>query len=170
MAERIDIVDAPVTAFEGTKHHQRLAALPGDWRGTTLTWLDPTKAPEESPVNMRVESVLGGRFLRIQYASTVMGKPHAGEMLVAFEKDEDRFTIAWIDSFHTGSALMTSIGDKAPGAEGNVSVLGSYAAGDQRWGWRTVLHPHPERFVIEAFNIDPDGTEYPALKTQLARA
>jgi hypothetical protein len=49
-------------------------------------------------------------------------------------------------------------------------VLGSYAAGDQRWGWRTVIHPHPERFVIEAFNIAPDGQEHPALKTQLTRA
>lgn len=166
----IDIVDAPVSAFEGTKHHARLALLAGDWKGTTTTWFDPSAPPEESAVQMRVESVLGGRFLRLQYASTITGKPHAGEMLVAFEKDEDRFSVAWIDSFHTGSALMVSLGDEAPDAEAPVSVLGSYAAGDQRWGWRTVMHPHPERFVIEAFNIAPDGKEHPALKTELARA
>lgn len=169
MAETIDIVNAAVTAFEGTKHHARFAALAGNWEGKTETWFEPPKPAEESAVRMRVESVLGGRFLRIQYASTAMGKPHAGEMLVAYEKDEDRFSVAMIDSFHTGSMLLTSVGEKAPKDDAPISVLGSYAAGDQRWGWRTVLHPHPERFVIEAFNIMPDGTEFPAIRTQLTR-
>jgi hypothetical protein len=172
MAQPIDIVSAPTSAFEGTKHHARLAVLAGTWKGTTATWLDPSsKDPsEEAAVDVRVESVLGGRFLRIQYASTAMGKPHAGEMLVAFEKDDDRWAVAWIDSFHTGSMLMHSTSNRTPNAEEPISVLGSYPAGpDQRWGWRTVIHPHPERFVIEAFNVKPDGTEEPALKTQLTR-
>ncbi len=169
MARLIDIASAPTTPFEPTNHHTRLVALAGLWEGQTTTWLDPNAPAEESRIEMRVESVLGGRFLRIQYASVIIGKPHAGEMLVAYEKDEQRYSLAWIDSFHTGSALMLSTGTRAPSVDGAISVLGSYAAGDQRWGWRTVIHPHPERLVIEAVNIAPDGTEYPALKTQLAR-
>ena len=96
-----------------------------------------------------------------------MGKPHAGEMLLAFEKDTQRYSLAWIDSFHTGTALMLSTGGPVSG--GIISVLGSYAAGEARWGWRTVLRADANAFVIEAFNIAPDGKEDPATKTSLER-
>ncbi len=163
----IDVATASVTPFEATKHHAQLAPLVGSWEGSTKTWFDPSKPPEESRTQARVESVLGGRFLRIQYAGTAMGKPHAGEMILAYEKDEKRYALAWIDSFHTGTLLMSSTGTSTD--DGVVSVLGSYPAGEQRWGWRTVIHTNPERFVIEAFNISPDGHEDPAIKTELRR-
>lgn len=163
----IDLSSAPTTSFTPSAEHARLSPLTGEWTGQTRTWLEPGQPPEETVTEARVESILGGRFLRVQYTGTVMGKPHAGEMLFAFEVDAKEHSLAWVDSFHTGTALMLSKG--APSADGAVSVLGSYAAGAERGGWRTVLRPDSARLVIEAFNIAPAGEEYPAIRTELLR-
>ncbi|MBX3185861.1 MAG: DUF1579 domain-containing protein [Labilithrix sp.] len=156
------------TPFEPKPPHQKLTALAGTWAGTTLTWLDPSAPPSESRVDASVETLLGGRWIRIAYASTVMEKPHAGEMTVGFHNDAKAHEMTWIDSFHTGTSIMLSTG--APRDDGAVSVLGSYAAGPQRWGWRTVIHqPSSGELVIEAFNIAPSGEEFPAVTTKLTR-
>lgn len=169
MIPPIDLATIPTAPFDPTKAHSQLALLAGAWEGTTTTRFDPSAPAEESRTRAHVQAILGGRFLRIQYTGTVSGAAHAGEMLFAYEKDEQRYSLAWVDSFHTGTALMHSTGDvTAP--DGPISVLGSYGAGGQRWGWRTTLHASPERLVLEAFNVAPDGQEDPAVKTVLERA
>ena len=167
MVQAIDLAHAPTTPFDPTNEHARLAPFAGAWEGAITTWFDPSTPPEESRTRASIELVLGGRFLRVQYTGTVTGKAHAGEMLLAYEKDEKRYSLAWIDSFHTGTALMVSIGDATP--DGAISVLGSYAAGEERWGWRTVLRAEPDDLVLEAFNVAPDGKEYPAVRTRFRR-
>lgn len=168
MSTHIALATAATSPFEPTPEHARFLPLAGLWEGPTTTWFDPSTPPDHNHTQACFEAVLGGRFLRLQYSGTVIGKPHAGEMLFAYEIDEKRYSLAWIDSFHTGTMLMISVGNIT--ADGAISVLGSYAAGDQRWGWRTVLHPNPDNLILEAFNVMPDGTEYPAIKTCFARS
>jgi hypothetical protein len=169
MNARNDATNAQTTPFgAAAPQHELLAGMAGNWRGTTRTWLDPNAAPEETPTEATAEMLLGGRFLRIDYRGTVAGKPHAGQMIVGFHNDAQSFELLQIDSFHTGSMMMLSTGPVGPG--GAVSVLGSYPAGNERWGWRTVLRRDAEELVIEAFNIAPDGQEFPAIETRLRRA
>jgi hypothetical protein len=165
---RIDLCRADTAPFTATDGHHDLAALAGGWRGRTRTWFDPSAPPEETETTARIDVVLGGRFVRLEYTGTVMGKPHAGHMLIGYEPTERRFTAVWVDSFHMSPSMMVSTGDRGP--DQTISVLGSYAAGEERWGWRTVLRADgPERLLLEAFNISPDGTEYPAVATTLTR-
>jgi len=65
------------------------------------------------------------------------------------------FQCAWIDSFHTGTAIMFSEGKKE---EKDISVLGSYAYEtpemEQYWGWRTNIEfISDDKIVITAYNI-----------------
>ncbi|WP_373046896.1 DUF1579 family protein [Vulgatibacter sp.] len=167
MSERIDATQSETAPFQPSAAHEALAAMVGQWRGPTKTWLDPSAPPDESITEATVEPLLGCRWIRIDYRGRVLGKLHAGQMIVGFHKDAQEHEIAWLDSFHTGTAMMFSIG-KASG-DGSVSVLGSYAAGPERWGWRTGLRMDDGRLVLEAWNITPDGQEFPAIETRLAR-
>ena len=153
--------------FDPRPEHVALTSLIGSWSGSTKTWFDPTTAPEESPTQATIESLLGGRSIRIDYQGTAMGKPHAGQMIVGYHKDAREHEVSSIDSFHTGSAMMMSVG--TPRADGEIRVLGSYAAGPERWGWRTVIHLQGDELVIEATNISPTGQEDDALETRLRR-
>jgi hypothetical protein len=168
MTERIDATTAATSAFQPSAQHEALSNMVGRWSGPTQTWLDPSSAPDESRTEVTVESLLGGRWIRIDYQGSVQGKPHAGQMIVGYHKDAKEFEISWVDSFHTGTSVMLSTG--APRPDGAVSALGSYGAGGERWGWRTVLRqPKPGELVIEAYNVSPAGQEDRAVETRLTR-
>lgn len=141
--------------------------LDGTWTGITKTWLDADAPPDEAKVSATITTVVE-RWMRIAYTSTVAGKPHTGEMTFGFHKDPQQYEMALIDTFHTGSAIMLSV--SKPECK-TIDVLGSYAAGPERWGWRTVLEStSADEIVIRSFNIEPSGKEYPAIETRLHRS
>lgn len=174
MSFPIDLTRAETTPFSVLAErpndpgvHQLLATFAGRWRGPTRLWLDPAAPPEQTVMELEAATILGGRWLELSYQGVAMGKPHAGRMLIGFHGDAGEVELAWVDSFHTGSAIMLSKGRPA-GA--TVDVLGSYVAGDQRWGWRTKLEvPFESRLVLRAFNVAPSGEEYPAIESLLGR-
>lgn len=153
-------------AFEPSPQHLHLAALVGEWEGPTMTWLNPDDFPETSVWKGRVEPVLDGRFVRFVYTGTAGGKPHAGELLLGFETSEGRWNGVWIDTFHTGTALMA-----LDGGNGDLpDVHGTYAAGEQRWGWRIrVSQESPDELAFEHWNISPKEDANRAITTRLKR-
>jgi hypothetical protein len=164
-----DLAHAPTSPFEPTDAHAVLQRCVGSWRGTTRLWLDPDAAPEETLTELRAQLILGGRWLRLEYVGTAFGKPHAGEMLLGFHADAGEYELAWVDSSHTGSAIMLSTGRLS--SLPVVDVVGSYRAGTERWGWRTKLHcPSPGELALDAFNISPQGKEDRAIETRLTRS
>jgi len=168
MSREIDARTAPTTPFEPGPQHELLAAMAGDWSGPTQTWFDPDGLPEECTTEASARLLLGGRWLRIDYRGEAMGKLHAGEMTLGFHRDAKQFEMAWIDSFHTGSQIMSFAGPLRD--DGEISVLGSYQAGAERWGWRTAYRLEaPGTLVVRAWNITPDGQEQRAIETRLTR-
>lgn len=149
-----------------TAAHQRLQGLVGHYAGRTRTFLDPDGPPDESSGELHVAAVSGGRWLRLEEQGVVAGQPHAGELLVGFHRDASEYELCWIDSFHTGSAMLWSRGPARE--DGIIAATGSYAAGGERWGWRTEIHGGAGPggpLVLRAVNISPSGEEYPAIES-----
>jgi hypothetical protein len=167
----IDVRNAATKPFEPTREHARLLRWAGRWEGTAKTWMDPSRPPLEAPWSCRIEAVLGGRFVRLEYCTSLEGAPLAGEMIIGFERDEMLWVTSWIDSFHTGTCVMRSTG--SPGERGApVSVRGDYfvGAGVERWGWRTELDDAREgTLVLRMFNIEPGGKEDIGVEVVLSR-
>lgn len=147
--------------------HRALAAMAGEWQGTTRVWFE-ADAPPVMEVAQRgsLRSVLGGRFLLHEYRYGE-GTEQAGEgiALYGLHLDENRHEAAWVDSFHTGSSILFS----AAVDDGNgFKALGSYGDGQggPRWGWRTeISQPADDRIVVRMFNIEPEGQEAKAVET-----
>jgi Protein of unknown function (DUF1579) len=163
----LDLATAETAPFSASDGHRVLFALVGTWHGSTRTWLDPSAPPDVGQTSLRAEAILGGRFVRLEYLGTVIGKPHAGEMLLGYEPQANRFVAAWVDSFHMATGIMISTGEPRP--DDTIAVLGRYAAGDQEWSWRTELSLAAGDLVLASFNITPDGQEHPAVESRLAR-
>ncbi len=146
--------------------HQRLARMEGEWSGTTRVWFEPDKPPaRESPQHGSLRSVLGGRFLLHEYSTSFDGKEQQGIALIGLHLDEGTFECAWIDSFHTGTAIMFSV---AEAGDDPFAVLGSYGDGQggPRWGWRTgIAQADDDTLVVSMFNVTPDGDESKAVET-----
>lgn len=148
--------------------HARLAELAGAWRGVVKTTFEPGKPPLEERVEGTVSLLLGGRFARFAYRSALQGKALAGELTLAWESGEKRWTTSWIDSFHTGTSILVSAGEHGAA---DLDVRGTYFAGEgePRWGWRTRVETPAGRLVLRMDNVAPGGQEDPGVVFELAR-
>lgn len=163
-------MDAPTAPFAPTDEHRRLHRLAGAWSGTARTWFGPGSPAMEAPWAGEITPLLGGRFVRFTYRSSLEGKPLAGELTVGFHVGEGEWTAAWLDSFHTGTDLMRSVGPKREA--GPIGFAGTYfaAPGHPRWGWRTELDDGAEGALrLRMYNVTPDGQEALGVEVELTR-
>jgi len=167
----LNLETEPTKPYTPDEAHLRLARLVGGWSGSARTFLDPSKPPLEERWEGRMALVLGGRFLRFAYRSQLLGSPLAGELSLAYEAGEGLWRSSWMDSFHTGTALLVSVGEGGAAAQ-PLSVRGSYfaAPGHPHWGWRTELHDgEAGSLTLRMYNVAPEGQEDLGVEVVLKR-
>ena len=150
--------------------HKLLQSLVGEWHGKTKTWFEKDLLADESPMNGKITTILGSRFISYDYQGSLEGNPFEGKMIIGFDIPYQRFTATWVDSFHMGTQIMLSSGEFT---DNGFAILGTYGSpeyGEQLWGWRTELEiVNEDEIILSAFNISPDGEEAKATETILKR-
>ena len=150
--------------------HALLARMAGSWKGASKLWFEPDKLEEETAITGTTRLVLDGMFLLHEYAGTITGRSQTGLALHGYSCGEERWTTAWIDSFHNGTRIMLSEGTK--GADpSRPDVFGHYPAPpDPDWGWRTTLElKNDDHLVITHYNLTPQGEEARAVEIDYHR-
>ncbi len=150
--------------------HHALARMVGNWQGTSRVWFEGDDPVDESPIRGTIRAALGGRFVIHEYQGAFGDQPVEGFALIGRHLDADRHEIAWIDSFHTGSAILWSTG---AGTDGRVDVLARYGGhdGSPSWGWRsTIEQPDDDTLILTAWNISPAGEAAKATEIVYRRA
>ena len=143
--------------------------IAGQWSGMTTVWFEPEKPVDESPTEGSLTTVLDGKALRWEYTGAMQGKPLQGQALFAYNGQKKQYEMSWMDSFHTGSAIMFFTGKAI---DSGLSVLGSYEdpSGGPDWGWRIDIRlSSNDSLTIAMFNIFPDGNEQKGVETVLKR-
>lgn len=170
-------LNAEGTAGDGTifeSPHALLAALEGDWAGTTRTWFTPDELADESEWRGSIRLALDGKYAVHEYKGEIQGRELAGMAVFGYDKTRRRFEASWIDSFHSNTAILFSTGGewREGDSSGAFSVLTSYpdGQGGPDWGWRTEVRiVNEDAIVISHFNILPTGEEALAVETRYFR-
>lgn len=162
MAGKFEMSQAP-----GGLHHS-LARMAGEWSGTTQVWFQPGDPVDTSEQSGTIRVVGGGRFLLHEYRGSFQGAAQDGVALCAVHLDAQNFETAWVDSFHTGTAIMSSSGPIEAGFSALTSY--TYGQGGPPWGWRTTFEqPSDDELLITMMNITPKGEECKAVETRYSR-
>lgn len=137
-----------------------LSQLAGSWQGQMKTWFGPDNLVNEATITGTLRPVLEGKYLMHEYKSSFENKPFEGIALYGYDRALKKFQSAWIDSFHTGTAILFSEGERG---SNECKMLGSYAYVtpeiEQHWGWRTHIEMVNDVITITAYNISPEGEE-----------
>lgn len=157
--------------FESSKAngaHYRLHQLAGEWEGVSRVFFDESGTPQdESPTRGTIRPILGGRFMLHEYKGSYGDKPLEGLALYGCDLATAQFQCAWIDSFHMSTGILFS---QEKTSDKLFDVLGSYAAGPERWGWRTEISlPNENTLIIKATNLTPGGEAAGGVETILQR-
>jgi hypothetical protein len=152
--------------------HHKLQQFVGEWEGMTRTWLEPDVLTDESPTRGTFRPILGGRFLMHEYEGKVGDDPMVGIAIIGYDLTSQRYQTAWIDSWHMGTGILFSQGPRGEQSGLVPNVSGRYPVNDGSpdWGWRTEYDLQaPDRLVITAYNITPEGEEARATETVYTR-
>lgn len=87
--------------------HAFLADKAGEWTVTTTMWPAPGAEPIVSTMTAKSEMVLGGRYLKEEFAGEVFGLPFTGIGYTGYDNTTGTITATWIDNMSTATMVMT---------------------------------------------------------------
>jgi len=93
--------------------HEMLAKSVGDWKTINKFWMDPAGEPMIVEGTGKTEMILGGRYQKSTYKSTMMGMETEGINITGYDNATQEFTSIWIDNIGTGTAMTKGTYDES---------------------------------------------------------
>lgn len=103
-----EMMKAWMQAGEPVEQHEEMKIFVGEW-DAKLKGLMPGM-DYESTGTAKYETIMGGRFVRMDFHGDVMGTPMHGISISGYHRALDRFESIWIDG--TGTAIAYATGEK----------------------------------------------------------
>jgi len=167
-AEEKAAMEAMMKAMTPGAPHRHLAAAAGDWEFTGKFWTEPGAPPEQSRGTSHREMILGGRVMREEVQSEMLGMPFHGLGMTGYDNVTGRWWSTWSDSMSTG--LLVSYGT-CDDAMTRCEFKGAYP--DPMTGGmketRLVSESSPEREVMKSYEAGPDGKEVQTMELVFTR-
>lgn len=90
--------------------HQMMAKSVGEWVTKSAFWAAPGAPPQTADGMVVNEMILGGRYLRSSFTSSMMGMPVQGVNTMGYDNAMEEYTSVWIDNLGTGSGYYRQNG------------------------------------------------------------
>jgi hypothetical protein len=148
--------------------HKLLAKLEGNWTTRSRGWMEPDKPPVESTGACEQRMILGGRYLRQEYAGDMMGQPFTGINLLGYDNQSGKYQSVWLDTMSTAIYFF----EGTASADGKV-ITQECSYDDPVRGpsvWRTVTRIKDDNTIdFEMFLTPKGGKEEKMMEMTIAR-
>jgi hypothetical protein len=151
------------------EYHKHLEALEGTWDMAGKSWMAPGTEPMTWGGTSEKVLLMGGRFLKEEVVSEMMGEPFTGVGIFGYNNMAGKYQHIWYDSMTTGLTISEGSCDE----KGKVlTFVGEYD--DPMTGKpakvKTVLTVMgEEKHIFEYFNFGPDGSEMKTMEIAYTR-
>ncbi len=88
--------------------HELLKKLEGDWTGACKWWMGPDTEPMQSTMTTVGVPFFGGRFVKMDQSSEMMGMTINGMVLIGYDKFKQKYNLLYVDD--GGTAMYTALG------------------------------------------------------------
>ncbi|MFN2490464.1 MAG: DUF1579 family protein [Actinomycetota bacterium] len=95
--------------MEKRRGREMLAAPVGEWDGTANSWFEPRGAWRRITVARNHSTSAGWPRHLARVQGSLGGEPLSGAAIYAHDPGKDKFHSAWVDTFHMGDGIMSSI-------------------------------------------------------------
>jgi hypothetical protein len=107
------MAEAYEKAAQPAEEHKLLQKQVGKWNLSVKTWPAPGAPANEETGTAETKSLLGDRYVQMNFSSNMMGKPFTGIATTGYDKAKKKFVGTWIDSMSTGMMLTEGKADPA---------------------------------------------------------
>lgn len=148
--------------------HRALEPMVGSWTGQVTYWPYPEAAPVTQEATAEKSWILGGRFLRIEFRSTIGEEPFEGLALVGYDRTAERYVSTWMDSLTTGVLHLQG----ARAKDGTLVTEGERiepTTGKSYRVRRVTAFDGEDAHVVSFFDELDDGTMFKSLEIRWTR-
>ncbi|HYO08072.1 MAG TPA: DUF1579 domain-containing protein [Tepidisphaeraceae bacterium] len=149
--------------------HERLKAMAGTF-DAVVTFAMPGMPEQTVKGKMTNEMILGGRYLRGEYAGEMMGQPFSGVQVFGYDRMKQKYVSSWMDSMSTSMMTAEGTADEAGKA---ITAKCSYdcpITNSKRSMRQVTTITDNDHHTFETYESGPDGKETKAMTIKYTRA
>ena len=80
------------------EHHKMLLKRVGKWDVVVKSWMAPGQPPMETKGTAEAKSILGDRYIQMNFTGSFMDKPFIGIGTTGYDNIKNKFIGTWIDN------------------------------------------------------------------------
>jgi hypothetical protein len=151
------------------ENHAYLKQFVGEWKSKATMWMMPGAPPTTSENKARAELILGGRFLKMTYAGTMMGQPFEGFQIIGYDNLQKKYVVLWMDNTSTAVYQTTGVRDASGKTMTEEGLWPDPITGGKVTVRNVTKWLGPEEFVYESYMGLPNGKEFKSLEQRMVR-
>lgn len=151
------------------QHQKYLEAMVGQWQMSGKSWMEPSTEPMTWTGTATKEMFMGGRFLREEIISELMGQPFEGLGIMGYNNVTGKYWYAWLDNMSTGLFTSVGTGDE----KGKVfTLVGDYddpMTGKKQKSKTVITILDENKHTYASYMIGPKGEETVSMEITYVR-
>ncbi|MEO1615720.1 MAG: DUF1579 domain-containing protein [Planctomycetota bacterium] len=136
--------------------HEQFKRLVGKWTTVSEEYQSNPDNPPKSEGTAEFELIMGGRYLKTNYAASFSGMPMEGMGIQGYDNQQKKYVGMWIDNFGTG--ILTSTGTYEVAS----NTLTELAKGSGPMGpikmKMVTKYESKDKFTLSIYTIKDDGS------------
>jgi len=163
------MMEAYMKMMAPNENHEIFKKFVGEWDVMTKAWMQPGADPVESKNSAKIEVIMGGRFMKMDFKGMMLGQPFEGLQIVGYDNAQRKYATFWIDSSSTAFYLQTGTLDETGKVLNETGEwLDPMTGGTIKVRAKTEMISDNE-LHYEMYMTGPDGKEFKSLENRMTQ-